>query len=725
MLATNSIRDAFVVIGGEDGSLVEWNAAAEKMFGYAKDEILGRDAHAMLAPERIRADHELAWPDFSTAGDAPGVVSTTESIARHKDGHEFPVELSLSLISSGNRRDAVCLIRDITQRKASDARLKTQARLADALLELPRANETLTEAAFMQHGQELAEDLTSSQIAFIHFVHDNQETIELVTWSRRTVDHFCHAVYDEHYPVSQAGIWADALRRKAPVVFNDYATYPEKRGLPDGHAELRRLISVPVIENGKVVMLTGVGNKADDYTETDVETVQLIANEIWRLVRQRRDAKALQDSEAKFRSLYESMGEGMALHELVFDSDGTPVDYVILDVNAAFESMIGLERLSVIGASAQAVYGTGSAPFLDRYAEVATSGQPIRFEGFFAPLQKTFAISASSPSKNRFATVFQDITARKKTEEELRKLVLAVMQSPESVVITNVRGEIEYVNEACVRATGYRRDELLGKNPRILQSGKTPRGTYTAMWTALTRGESWQGEMINQRKDGDVYVQFAIIAPLREADETISHYVATLEDITEKKRIGLELDAHRHHLEELVARRTSELVTARQLAEAASVAKSSFLANMSHEIRTPMNAIIGLTYLLRHAGPTPEQAERLDKIDGAGRHLLSIINDILDLSKIEAGGLQLESMDFQLSAILDNVASLIAQSAADKGIRIERDYDDVPLWLRGDQTRLRQALLNFCGNAVKFTEHGSIAVRARLLQDQGDDLLVR
>jgi PAS domain S-box-containing protein len=310
-------------------------------------------------------------------------------------------------------------------------------------------------------------------------------------------------------------------------------------------------------------------------------------------------------------------------------------------------------------------------------------------------------------------------------ELSLRKLSLAVDQSGESIAITNLAADIEYVNEAFVRNTGYGRDEALGQNPRVLQSGKTPAATYLAMWEALSHGHAWKGEFINRRKDGSEYVEFAIITPLRQADGRISHYVAVKEDITEKKRIGAELDAHRNHLETLVEQRTTELNEARLQAETANLAKSAFLANMSHEIRTPMNAILGLTHLLRRDGATPAQDERLDKIDGAGRHLLSIINDILDLSKIEAGRLQLESTDFHLSAILDNVASIIGQAARDKGLTIELDRDDVPLWLRGDPTRLRQALLNYAGNAVKFTESGRIALRAKLLADSGDDLLVR
>ncbi len=321
--------------------------------------------------------------------------------------------------------------------------------------------------------------------------------------------------------------------------------------------------------------------------------------------------------------------------------------------------------------------------------------------------------------------IARDTTERRAIEDQLRKLALAVEQSPESIVITNIDACIEYVNDSFIQATGYSREEVLGQNPRFLHSGRTPPETYQAMWAELSEGRPWKGEFHNRRKDGSEYVEFAIITPLRQPDGAITHYVAVKEDITEKKHLGLELDRHRHHLEGLVAQRTAELDAARQQAEAANLAKSAFLANMSHEIRTPMNAILGLTHLMRRSSATPQQAERLDKIDGAGRHLLAIINDILDLSKIETGRVQLETIDFPLSSVLDNVASLIGQSARDKGLRIDVDGDDVPPWLRGDPTRLRQALLNYAGNAVKFTERGVITLRARLLEEHGDDLLVR
>ena len=152
----------------------------------------------------------------------------------------------------------------------------------------------------------------------------------------------------------------------------------------------------------------------------------------------------------------------------------------------------------------------------------------------------------------RSVGTMQDVSAREAVEAQLRQLALAVDQSPESILITDLAQRIEYVNDAFVATTGYAREEALGQTPRLLRSGRTPPAVYQAIRKALAQGQSWKGELINRRKDGSELVQFAVITPLRGADGSISHYVSVQEDVTQKKRMGEELDAYRHHLEALV-----------------------------------------------------------------------------------------------------------------------------------------------------------------------------
>ncbi len=601
--------------------------------------------------------------------------------------------------------------------------IRQLAKRAQALLDLPAAAETMDERNFMQHGLGVAEQLTGSQIGFIHFVNEDQETIELVTWSSATLAHYCTAAFDSHYPISQAGIWADALRQRSAVVFNDYAQASGKHGLPEGHARLDRLISVPVMEGGLVRMMAGVGNKPAAYNDTDTETMLLIAEAIWRIVRQRRADAALKSSQAHYKTLYNSNPFPM----WVFDLE----TLVFLSVNDAAITHYGYSRDEFMAMTLQDIRPEQDHPIL-RDVLARTAAAPYQ-GGIYRHLHKNGQVMlveiAAHPitfdQRPAKMALIQDVTERERTQEQLRKLSQAVTQSPESIVITNLNAQIEYVNEAFERTTGYLAHEVVGQNPRILHSGKTPKRTYDDLWLAMTQGGMWKGEFYNRRKDGSEYIEFAIITPLRQEDGRISHYVAVKEDITEKKHIGIELDGYRHHLEELVAQRTLELTTARLEAETANQAKTTFLANMSHEIRTPMNAIMGLNHLLRIDSASPVQLDKLNKIDSACRHLLSIINDVLDISKIEAGKITLEQHKFQIAEVVGNVQTLIEPDALTKGLTLKVSGDAMPLWVQADATRLRQALLNLASNAIKFTPKGSVSIRVSQADQAGAQTTLR
>ncbi len=227
------------------------------------------------------------------------------------------------------------------------------------------------------------------------------------------------------------------------------------------------------------------------------------------------------------------------------------------------------------------------------------------------------------------------------------------------------------------------------------------------------------------RKDGsrvDVISSHSIVQVPGKAPELFCVDI----DISERKRAEAELEKYRNHLEDLVTNRTYELAEAKNAAETANRAKSTFLANMSHEIRTPMNAIIGLTHLLRKDIADDEPRSKLAKISEAAQHLLGIVNNILDLSKIDSGRLTLEESEFSPVNIVDSTLSMLNERAVAKGLQLRTAIDPaVPTQLTGDTLRLSQILINFVGNAIKFSDNGDITVRLKLIEDDAKSVVVR
>ena len=355
----------------------------------------------------------------------------------------------------------------------------------------------------------------------------------------------------------------------------------------------------------------------------------------------------------------------------------------------------------------------------------------IRRDGTGFPVEMVATPIVESDGRRGAVVAFRDISARRRAEEDLRKLSRAVEQSPDSIVITDLEARIEYVNEAFLRNTGYGRDEVIGTNPRVLHSGNTPAATYQDLWATLADGLPWKGEFFNRRKDGSEYVEFAVVAPIRQPGGRISHYVAVKEDITERKRIAAELSQHRHHLEKLVSERTAQLGQARERAESANRAKSAFLATMSHELRTPMNGVLGMIDLLHQSELNPDQRDMMGTVSESAHSLLRIIDDILDFSKIEAGKLNLDMVPVSIAQVVEGVAETLAPIALKKNVELLLFCDPgIPQWVRADPVRLRQVLFNLAGNAVKFTgtedgKAGKVVIRADLVESAGKRILVR
>ncbi|WP_374328672.1 response regulator [Azonexus sp.] len=311
--------------------------------------------------------------------------------------------------------------------------------------------------------------------------------------------------------------------------------------------------------------------------------------------------------------------------------------------------------------------------------------------------------------RNYGVLVGRDITERQRNAQ-----MLAEVLAEKAALLDNAMVGIVLLHDRQIVSCNRRFEEIFGYPPGSMLGLRTRQlyPTEAAFRTLgeeaypqLAHGENFSHTLNLVKADGSTFWAEITGHSLNPASPQESS-IWIVNDITEKKR------AH-------------ELSVAKEAAEAANQAKSAFLASMSHEIRTPLNAITGMVHLVMRSGVTAEQQDRLEKIDAASKHLLEIINAILDLSKIEAGKFTLETAPLKLNEIFSSVATMIAERAHLKGLSLLTEIHPVPDNLLGDPTRLRQALLNYANNAVKFTDHGSVTLRASLLEDATDHVLVR
>ncbi|MCP4660847.1 MAG: response regulator [bacterium] len=422
---------------------------------------------------------------------------------------------------------------------------------------------------------------------------------------------------------------------------------------------------------------------------------------------------------ADIRECLESMGYGVSSvvasgEEAVARAGEERPDLVLMDI-VLRDQMTGIEAADRIGADCGIpvvfLSSNTDAEFIERSKAAAPFGylvKPFEEQELRATIEMALVRHRLEQERERLIGELQEvIREREQAEVELRKLSHAVEQSPTAVIITDLEGAIEYVNPRFTEMTGYGREEVLGRNPSVLRSGKQDPELYRELWETISSGREWRGEFCNRKKNGELYWELASISAIRDPDGELTHYVAVKEEITQRKRDEEEL------------RRSKEA------AEAANRAKSVFLANMSHEIRTPMNGIIGMLDLALATELSPDQSEHLRMAKDSAESLLLLLRDILDFSKIEADRLDLESIPFRLRESIADVMRIVAVASGRKELEVRWEAaEGVPDTFLGDPGRLRQILINLLGNAVKFTDRGEVVLRVEPESaDAGDVVL--
>jgi len=403
------------------------------------------------------------------------------------------------------------------------------------------------ERDFLTFGLEEIERLTHSRSGFLHFVNEDQETLELITWTSGALKH-CSAIYDRHYPISQAGIWADCFRTRQPVVYNNYPNATGKKGLPEGHVAMARLVSVPIIESGKVRMILGVGNKDLDYTPYDVETLQLIGNDLWRIVHSVRIENELAASLERFHTIFNTIAEAIFLYE---DEAG-----YMVDVNEAALQMFGYNREEFIQLSLGQLC-SGDPPYTQGAADVLVRKTQQEGRQNFEWHSKRrngelFWIDATLMhttigGRGYMLTVLTDITERKRTQQAIADHVrdlVALNTKLEDAHLQLLQSEKMASIGQLAAGVAHEINNPIGYVFSNLGSMEKYLGDFFALLDAYERSEPAMDEAARatvQRLRDELDIAFLredVAALLRETREGIDRVRKIVQDLKEFSHVG-------------------------------------------------------------------------------------------------------------------------------------------------------------------------------------------
>ncbi len=413
-LAFENAMDAIVWADAETGIIIDSNRSAEWLFEKSRDEMVGRHFSSLHPPDFEESIRKIF------AEKAMGSMEPVEVSIVTKAGAIKIVTINTAVTRMEERTVIQGVFRDISQQKEAEAAMQLNQTRLQALISLGQKASLLPEREIIDLGLEEAVRLTRSRIAYLHFISPDQKTVQYYAWSQEAL-RTCTATAGTHSPLDRAGIWADCARTGKPVIHNNYEATTWKQGLPEGHTPVSRHLSVPVIDQNRVTMIIGVGNKGTDYDESDVNMLELLAEDIWKIIERKRADDALRESEERYRTLFEESPEPI----IIFSIEG-----LVVNVNPAYQSHTGFSRDETVGinmADLPILKKENEPDYVSIYREIMKTRQLHRMELpvihrngtemfveiFISPLMKHERVAG-------FQIIARDITARKKLEQNLQ-----------------------------------------------------------------------------------------------------------------------------------------------------------------------------------------------------------------------------------------------------------------------------------------------------------------
>ncbi|MCH8941361.1 MAG: PAS domain S-box protein, partial [Bacteroidetes bacterium] len=630
--------------------VTDWNRSAEEIYGYSKAEALGKHANELIVPEELKENINNIFNHLlSQTG---GYRGTNENVT--KDGKRILCNWYNVAITdtSGKVTGVASLVDDITIRKRNiDELKKSEAKFKLLLENLPNAV-FLTKLGGVNAGE---------------IIYANPEAEKQTGYKKSKL--IGMNIINDFLVEQETKLLKD--KRENDLINDKILSFIEKKKRADSSVYTTRVMITSIeYENEKVNL--SVNTDITEQVEAQAKVIE---------------------SEKKYKSLFDNNLTA------VYTST---VDGKILECNNAFVKMFGYQsKEEILKIDTNSLYKSdiGRKLFLEKLKDKKVISNfetiGIRKDGSVI----STLISANLISDNIMQSSIFDITTRKKYQAEILKLSRGIEQSPNMIIITDLDGNIEYANPKITEVTGYTQKELIGKNPSIFSSGQMPKETFEELWDTILYGKTWKGELLNKRKNGELYWESVTIAPIIDNEGNILNYIAIKDDITEKREMR------------------EELIKAKEKAEELYKLKSSFLSNMSHELRTPLVGILGFTEILEEDIKDPELNKIASLINENGKRLLKTLNLILNLSKIESESVEIELTEFDVIKEVPRSVLLFEKSALKKNIfiKVKSNVDD--LIIHSDVRIFYEILNNLINNAVKYTEEGGITVYVDITKD--------